>query len=75
MQGDTGSSPGQQRFHMLRSNETLKPVGPRVSALEQKKPPQWEAEKPSYHNQRKPQCSNKGQAQRKNKTNPLLIVI
>ena len=65
--GDTGSSPGPGRFHMLQSNEfrapqllslrfrarepqllspcatTTEALLPRAHALQQEKPPQWEA--------------------------------
>ena len=41
--GDTGSSPGPGRFHMPRSNTTTEARAPRARALQQEKPPQWEA--------------------------------
>ena len=46
--GDTGSIPGLGRSHMLRGNEAhapqlQKPECPRACALQQEKPPQWEA--------------------------------
>ena len=68
--GDTGSSPGPGRFHMLQSNKGREPqllslrsralepqllslcaatteaCVPRAPALQQEKPPQWEARAP-----------------------------
>ena len=46
--GDTGSVPDSGRFYMPQSNQIhvlqlLKPVSPRARALQQEKPPQWEA--------------------------------
>ena len=48
--GDTSSSPGPRRSHMPRTPQLLSPRAttteahvPRVHALQQEKPPQWEA--------------------------------
>ena len=58
--GDTGSSPGPGRSHMPRSNWTREPQllsphaatteahEPRAHALQQEKPPQWEARAPQW---------------------------
>ena len=56
--GDTGSSPGPGKSHMPRSNQARVPQllslhaatteahTPRACALQQEKPPQWEARAP-----------------------------
>ena len=43
--GDTGSSPGPERSHMQLSpcTTTTEARAPRACALQQEKPPQWEA--------------------------------
>ena len=45
--GDMGSSPGPRRSHMLRSNYACAPqllsLRSKACALQQEKPPQWEA--------------------------------
>ena len=58
--GDTGSSPGLGRSHMLQSNKARVPQllsphaafteahAPRARAPQQEKPPQWEARAPQW---------------------------
>ena len=79
--GNTGSSPGPGRSHMPRSNQARAPQllslcsravshnywarAPRACALQQEKPPQWEARAPQQSSPRSPQLEKARVQQRR----------